>query len=160
MRILIVEDEKELADSLAQGLRHEGYATDIAYDGEEALIQAEINVYDLIILDLNLPKIDGIEVCRRIRNSRALTNILMLTARTTLNDRVNGLDQGADDYLVKPFHFAELLARIRALFRREGRATHPVLRVGDLVLEPNSLRVYFKGTDLSLTVKEFAILEY
>lgn len=160
MRILIVEDEKELADSLAQGLRHQGYAADIAYDGEEALIQAEINVYDLIILDLNLPKIDGMEVCRRIRDSGALTNILMLTARTSLNDRVSGLDQGADDYLVKPFHFSELLARIRALFRREGRVAHPVLRIGELVLDPNSLKGYFNGADLLLTVKEFSILEY
>ena len=111
MRILIVEDEKQLADTLALGLRQQGYATDIAYDGEEALVLTEVNVYDLVILDLNLPKIDGMEVCQRIRVSEAPTSILMLTARISLQDRVDGLDQGADDYLVKPFHFAELLAR-------------------------------------------------
>jgi len=160
MRILIVEDEKELADSLAQGIRQQGYAADIAYDGEQALTQAEVNIYDLIILDLNLPKVDGMEVCRRIRSSGALTGILMLTARSSLGDRVSGLDQGADDYLVKPFHFSELLARVRALLRREGKAGHPILRIGDLVLDPNCLKAYYLGIELKLTVKEFSILEY
>jgi DNA-binding response OmpR family regulator len=160
MRILIVEDEKDLADSLARGLRQQGYAADIAYDGEEALVQTEVNDYDLIILDLNLPKIDGMEVCRRIRDSGAPTSILMLTARTSLSDRVNGLDQGADDYLVKPFHFSELLARVRALLRREGKSGHPIIRIGDLVLDPNALKGFFKGTELALTSREFAILEY
>jgi len=160
MRILIVEDEKELTDSLAQGIRQQGYAVDIAYDGEEALTQAEVNIYDLIILDLNLPKVDGMEVCRRIRSSGALTSILMLTARSSLGDRVKGLDQGADDYLVKPFHFSELLARVRALLRREGKAGHPILRIGELVLDPNCLKAYYLGIELKLTVKEFSILEY
>jgi DNA-binding response OmpR family regulator len=160
MRILIVEDEKDLADSLARGLRQQGYAADIAYDGEDALVLTEVNNYDLIILDLNLPKIDGMEVCRRIRGSGATTSILMLTARTNLGDRVNGLDQGADDYLVKPFHFPELLARVRALLRREGKSGHPILRIGDLVLDPNALKGFFRGRELALTVKEFAILEY
>jgi DNA-binding response OmpR family regulator len=160
MRILITEDEKDLADSLARGLRQQGYAADIAYDGEESWALTEVNHYDLVILDLNLPKIDGMEVCRRIRVSGAPTSILMLTARTSLNDRVNGLDQGADDYLVKPFHFPELLARVRALLRREGKLGHPILRIGDLVLDPNALRGFFKGADLALTVKEFAVLEY
>ncbi len=160
MRILVTEDERDLADSLARGLRQQGYAADIAYDGEEALILTEVNHYDLILLDLNLPKIDGIEVCRRVRNSGASTSILMLTARSSLQDRVNGLDHGADDYLVKPFHFSELLARVRALLRREGKSGLPIVRVGDLELDPNGLKSYFNGVELSLTVKEFAILEY
>jgi DNA-binding response OmpR family regulator len=160
MRILITEDEKDLADSLARGLRQQGYAADIAYDGEEALVLMEVNDYDLVILDLNLPKVDGMEVCRRIRGLGAPTSILMLTARVSLNDRVKGLDQGADDYLVKPFHFPELLARVRALLRREGKSGHPILRIGDLVLDPNTLKGFFKSTELVLTVKEFAILEY
>lgn len=160
MRILITEDEKDLAESLARGLRKQGYAADIAYDGEEALVLTEVNDYDLIILDLNLPKIDGMEVCRRIRSSGSPTSILMLTARTSLGDRVDGLDQGADDYLVKPFHFPELLARVRAILRREGQTRHPILRTGDLVLDPNALKVFVRGSELTLTVKEFAILEY
>ena len=160
MRILITEDEKELADALARGLRQQGYAADIAYDGEEALVMAEVNDYDLIILDLNLPKIDGVEVCRRIRASGSPTGILMLTARSSLDDRVNGLDQGADDYLVKPFHFPELLARVRAILRREGETRHPILRIGDLVLDPNAIKGYFRGSEIAFTIKEFAILEY
>ncbi|MCK4698559.1 MAG: response regulator [Dehalococcoidia bacterium] len=127
MRILITEDEKDLAEALARGMRQQGYAADIAYDGEEALVMAEVNDYDLIILDLNLPKIDGVEVCRRIRASGSPVGILMLTARSRLDDRVNGLDQGADDYMVKPFHFPELLARVRAILRREGEPRHPIL---------------------------------
>ena len=160
MRILITEDEKDLAQALARGLRKQGYAADIAYDGEEALVLAEVNDYDLIILDLNLPKIDGVEVCRRIRASSSPTGILMLTARSTLDDRVNGLDQGADDYLVKPFHFPELLARVRAVLRREGEPRHTILRSGDLVLDPNTQKAFFRGSEIALTVKEFAILEY
>ena len=160
MRILITEDETELADALARGLRQQGYAADIAYDGEEALVMAEVNDYDLIILDLNLPKIDGVEVCRRIRASGSTTGILMLTARSSLDDRVNGLDQGADDYLVKPFHFPELLARVRAILRREGETRHPILRIGDLVLDPNAIKGYFRGSEIAFTIKEFAILEY
>ena len=160
MRILITEDEKDMAEALARGLRQQGYAADIAYDGEEALVMAEVNDYDLIILDLNLPKIDGVEVCRRIRASGSATGILMLTARSSLDDRVNGLDQGADDYLVKPFHFPELLARVRAILRREGETRHPILRSGELVLDPNSIKGYFRGSEIAFTIKEFAILEY
>lgn len=160
MRILITEDEKELAQALARGLRKQGYAADIAYDGEEALVLAEVNDYDLIILDLNLPKIDGVEVCRRIRASGSPTGILMLTARSSLDDRVNGLDQGADDYLVKPFHFPELLARVRAILRREGEPRHTILRSGDLVLDPNVQKAYFRREEIRLTTKEFAVLEY
>ena len=160
MRILITEDEKDLAQALARGLRKQGYAADIAYDGEEALVLAEVNDYDLIILDLNLPKIDGVEVCRRIRASDSPTGILMLTARSSLDDRVNGLDQGADDYLVKPFHFPELLARVRAILRREGEPRHTILRSGDLVLDPNVQKAYFRREEIRLTTKEFAVLEY
>ncbi|MDY6917598.1 MAG: response regulator transcription factor [Chloroflexota bacterium] len=160
MRILIVEDEKDLADALARGLHKQGYAADVAYDGEEALVLAEVNDYDLIVLDLNLPRIDGVEVCRRIRESRSSTGILMLTARSSVGDRVNGLDQGADDYLIKPFHFPELLARIRAILRREGPTRQPILRVEDLVLDPNAQRAFFEGVEIRLTTREFAVLEY
>ena len=160
MRILITEDEKDMADALARGLRQQGYAADIAFDGEEALAMAEVNNYDLIILDLNLPKIDGVEVCQRIRAAGSPVGILMLTARSSLDDRVNGLDQGADDYLVKPFHFPELLARVRAILRREGETRHPILRIGDLVLDPNAVKGYFRGSEIVFTTKEFAILEY
>jgi DNA-binding response OmpR family regulator len=160
MRILITEDEKDLADALARGLRQQGYAADIASDGEEAMMMTEVNNYDLIILDLNLPKIDGVEVCRRIRAAGSPVGILMLTARSSLDDRVNGLDQGADDYLVKPFHFPELLARVRAILRREGETRDPILRIGDLVLDPNAVKGYFRGSEIVFTTKEFAILEY
>ena len=160
MRILVVEDEKDLADAIANGLRRQGYAADMAYDGEQALVMEEVNDYDLIILDLNLPKVDGIEVCRRIRGSGSPVGILMLTARSSLDDRVSGLDQGADDYLVKPFHFPELLARVRAVLRREGETRHTILRTGNLVLDPNSQKGFYKSKAIALTVKEFAILEY
>lgn len=160
MRILVVEDETELAAALATGLERQGYAADIAYDGEEALLLTEVNDYDLILLDLNLPKVDGVEVCRRIRASGSPAGILMLTARSRLHDRVNGLDEGADDYLVKPFHFPELLARVRAILRREGQTRHPILRSGDLVLDPNAQKAFFGSAEVSLTTKEFAILSY
>jgi DNA-binding response OmpR family regulator len=156
MRILIVEDEKDLADALSRGLRRQGYATDTAYDGEEALDLAEVNDYDLILLDLNLPKVDGMEVCRRIRSSGSSVGILMLTARSGLDDRVSGLD----DYLMKPFHFPELLARVRAVLRREGETRHTILRIGDLVIDPNAMRGYFRGSEITFTVKEFSIVEY
>ena len=160
MRMLVVEDEKELADALGRGLEQQGYAVDIAYDGEEALELFEVNGYDLILLDLNIPKIDGVEVCRQIRQSGSSTGILMLTARSGLDDRVNGLDQGADDYLVKPFHMSELLARVRAILRREGETRHTILRTGDLVLDPNAMRISFKDIEIPLTAKEFGILDY
>ncbi len=160
MRILVVEDEKDLADALARGLGRQGYAVDVAYDGQEALRVAEINQYDLLVLDLNLPKVDGMEVCRTIRGAGSSTGILMLTARTALDDRVQGLDQGADDYLAKPFHFPELLARVRAILRREGEKRQLILRVGDLVLDPNAHRVSVGDNLVALTAKEFGILEY
>jgi len=160
MRILIVEDEKDLADAIAKGLRRKGYATDVVYDGEEALFMADVNEYDLVILDLNLPRVDGIEVCRSIRSSGSTTGILMLTARSGIDDRIKGLDLGADDYLVKPFHFPELLARVRAILRRKGETRDTILRSGDLVIDPNTLNAYFKDLEIKLTVKEFTILEY
>ncbi len=160
MRILVVEDEVDLAKALARGLKQEGYAVDTALSGEEGWIKGEIHAYDLIILDLNLPDIDGLEVCRRLRESKPELLILMLTARERLEDRVTGLDWGADDYLVKPFYFEELLARIRALLRRDLRARQPVLQAGDLILDP-ATRLAWKGKQpLVLTAKEFAILEY
>ena len=160
MRILVVEDEKDLAEAIAAGLRKQGYAADIALDGEEALRSFEVNEYDLLVLDLNLPKVDGIEVCQKIRAGGSSAGILMLTARSGLDDRVNGLDLGADDYLVKPFHFPELLARVRALLRREGVPRPAILRIGELVLDPNSLKGYFKSSEIAFTIKEFAIVEY
>jgi DNA-binding response OmpR family regulator len=160
MRILITEDEKDLADALGRCMRQQGYAADIAYDGEEALELASVNDYDLLILDLNLPKVDGIEVCRRIRASGSSMGILMLTARSGIDDRVVGLDQGADDYLVKPFHIPELLARTRAILRREGESRDPILRVGALVLDPNALRSSVGDNEVALTSKEFGVLEY
>lgn len=160
MRILVVEDEKSLADALVVGLSRHGYSVDATYDGEEALRILEINSYDLVVLDLNLPKINGLEVCRRLRASGSSAGILMLTARSALDDRVNGLDLGADDYLIKPFHFPELLARIRAILRREGEPRQVLLKTGSLVLDPNSMKVYLGDAEIVLTVKEFSILEY
>jgi DNA-binding response OmpR family regulator len=160
MRILVTEDERDLADALAKGLERQGYAVDIAYDGEEALRLAEVNDYDLLVLDLNLPKVDGMEVCKRLRDSGSSIGILMLTARSGLDSRVDGLDIGADDYLVKPFHFPELLARVRAILRREGEHKKPILRTGDLMLDPNTIRAAVRDTQVTLTAKEFGILEY
>ncbi|HLB47903.1 MAG TPA: response regulator transcription factor [Anaerolineales bacterium] len=160
MRLLIVEDEGDLANALAQGLRQQGYAVDIAADGEHGCELAEVNDYDLLILDLNLPAMDGLEVCRCLRASRPQLLILMLTARSRAEDRVAGLDLGADDYLVKPFHFEELAARVRALLRRERRVDEPVLHCGDLRLDPASRVAWQRNRRLEPTRKEFAILEY
>ncbi len=160
MRVLIVEDEKDLVQAIVKVLSSQGYAADVAYDGEEALVLADVNDYDVMILDLNLPKIDGIEVCRRIRKTSSSIGILMLTARSGIGDRVIGLDIGADDYLVKPFHFSELLARIRAILRRESKPLRTVLKKDDLVLDPNTAQVFFNNSEITLTVKEFAVLEY
>jgi len=160
MRILVVEDEKTLADAIATGLTLQGYSADVSYDGEQALVAAEVNQYDVILLDLNLPKVDGVEVCRRIRASDANVGILMLTARSTLDDRVTGLDTGADDYLLKPFHFPELMARIRAILRREGDKKSTIIRLGKVVLDPNAARLLVAENTVSLTAKEFGIMEY
>jgi len=160
MRILVIEDEKDLADAIARGLSRQAYAADIAYDGLQAMELVEINSYDLLILDLNLPGLDGLEVCRRTREKDPRIGILMLTARAGQDDRVMGLNLGADDYLVKPFHFPELIARVRSIFRRTGEARKVILRVDDLVLDPNSITVYIGDQRIPLTAKEFAILEY
>jgi len=160
VRLLIVEDEFDFAQALTRGLRQQGYAIDVALDGVQGWELAEVNEYDLLILDLNLPEMDGLEVCRRLRASRPSLLILMLTARDRPDERVRGLDSGADDYLVKPFHFAELLARVRALLRRDMRVRTLLLQFADLKLDPTS-RVAWQGNRrLELTSKEFGILEY
>jgi DNA-binding response OmpR family regulator len=160
VRILVIEDEKDLADAIARGLSRQSYSVDIAYDGLYGLELTGINSYDLLILDLNLPGLDGLEVCRRIRANDSRIGILMLTARAGQDDRVTGLDLGADDYLVKPFHFPELIARVRSILRRTGEVRQIILRVDDLVLDPNSIIVYVRDQPIPLTTKEFAILEY
>ena len=159
MRILVVEDEEKMAGLIRRGLREEGMAVDVAARGEDALWMAGSTEFDAIILDLMLPGIDGFETCRRLRDDGVWAPILMLTARDAVEDRVAGLDHGADDYLLKPFSFAELLARLRALVRR-GRGERPaVLEVGDLRLDPATHRVPRDGTEISLSAKEFALLE-
>lgn len=160
MRILIVEDDKKVAGFLKRGLKEEQYAVDVCYDGEEALFQSQVNQYDLIILDVMLPKKNGFAVCKQIREEGNLTPILMLTARDQLEDKVKGLQEGADDYLTKPFAFEELLARIKALLRRTQDYKTKTLNVGDLELDPVSRKVTRQGKPLSLTGKEYALLEY
>jgi len=161
MRLLIIEDEIDLANALARGLRRQGYAVDIAANGEHGLFLAGANDYDLLILDLNLPDIDGLDICRDLHNKSSDLLILILTARDQIEDKIIGLDSGADDYLVKPFHFQELLARVRALLRRSGQERHkPVLEWRDLKLDPVTHTVWQGKRRLNLTRKEFAILEY
>jgi len=160
MRVLIIEDEFDLAKALAKGLKDNGYAADIALLGEEALQKIEFNEYDLAVLDLNLPDIDGLELCQILRARRPRLLILILTCRKRLKDKVMGLDMGADDYLAKPFHFQELLARIRALLRRDLPTKEPILQVGDLKLDPSSRTVWQGNRRLELRNKEFCILEY
>jgi heavy metal response regulator len=160
MRILVVEDEPKIADFLGRGLTESGHSVDIAGDGEEALHWPSVADFDLIILDVMLPAVDGVEVCRRLRKGGIRTPILMLTARDTVDDRVTGLDAGADDYLVKPFAFAELLARIRALSRREPVLLGNELQVGDLVVDTVARTVVRAGQQVDLTAKEFALLEF
>ena len=159
MRVLIVEDEVKMAALIRRGMRGEGIAADVAINGEDALWMAEATSYDAIVLDLMLPGIDGFEVCRRLRTASVWAPILLLTARDAVSDRVEGLDGGADDYMTKPFSFAELLARLRALVRR-GSVERPVeLQVGDLRLDPATKRVSRGDTEIELSAKEFAILE-
>ncbi|MHB8645281.1 MAG: two-component system response regulator RppA [Thermomicrobiales bacterium] len=160
MRILVVEDEHKIAAFLRRGLTEEGYAVDLAYDGDEALDWCAVAPYDLIVLDLLLPKRSGIAVCRALRERGAHTPILMLTARDAVEDRVEGLDAGADDYLVKPFAFSELLARIRALLRREPTTQTSLLQVADLTLDPATHIVMRAGAVIPLANKEYQILEY
>jgi two-component system OmpR family response regulator len=159
MRVLIVEDEVKMAGLIRRGMREEGLAADVAIKGEDALWMADATPYDAIVLDVMLPGIDGFETCRRLREKGIWAPVLMLTARDAIEDRVAGLDTGADDYLTKPFSFVELLARLRALARR-GHVEHAtVLTVGDLNLDPAARRVWREETDISLSAKEFALLE-
>jgi DNA-binding response OmpR family regulator len=160
MRILVVDDDRRLCAIIKRGLLEEAYAVDLAYDGEEGEYLAEVNPYDLIILDIMLPNKDGIEVCHELRAKKINTPILMLTAKDTVEDRVTGLDTGADDYLVKPFAFNELLARVRALLRREAMSKSPELRVGDLTLNTLTRQVWRGQRPIELTAKEYVILEY
>jgi two-component system response regulator MprA len=159
MRVLIVEDEPKLAASLDEGLREADYIVDVAADGEEALHFTRTSTYDAIVLDILLPRVGGLEVCRQVRSSGSLTPILMLTARDTLDDKVAGLDRGADDYLTKPFELAELLARLRALLRRNGSQRDGLLQVADLTLDPASRTVLRSERPIDLTKREYAILE-
>ncbi len=160
MRILLVEDNRRLNASLRQSLVEDGYAVDAAFDGQEGEELAGLAPYDVIVLDIMLPVKDGLEVCRSLRQQRITTPILMLTARDTIDDRVQGLDSGADDYLVKPFAINELRARLRALLRRDATDKSGQLRVADLVLDPATHVVARGGQAISLTAKEFALLEY
>ena len=168
MRVLVVEDEVELADAVARGLRKEGYAVDVANDGTSALDRVAESPYDVICLDLNLPDIDGLEVCRRLRteprfaptDGESAPRVLMLTARDSVTDRVGGLDVGADDYLDKPFAFSELAARVRSLLRRDAGRSGAVLDVGDLRLDTARFEATRDGRLLDLTAKEFSLLRY
>jgi two-component system, OmpR family, response regulator len=159
MRVLVVEDESRMAEVLERGLREEGYAPDIARTGEDALWMARAVEYDAIVLDVMLPGADGMEICRSLRAGEVWSPVLMLTARDAVDDRIAGLDAGADDYLLKPFSFGELLARLRALVRRAPHERPTVVRVGDLRLDPASRRVWRGGAELHLSTKSFALLE-
>ena len=159
MRILIAEDERRLAGAIARGLRREGMAVDITHDGASALMKARVFPYDVVVLDRDLPELHGDEVCRRLSGDERETKVLMLTAADGLDDVVDGLTLGADDYLPKPFEWKELVARIRALARRAGRARPAILRRGDLELDPARRSVTRAGAELDLTPKEFGVLE-
>jgi DNA-binding response OmpR family regulator len=160
MRILVVEDNHHLCDSLKMNLKHEGYSVDTAYDGQEGQDFAELTPYDLIILDILLPGKDGLEVCRELRRRRIHTPILLLTARDSVDDRVQGLDCGADDYLVKPFAMRELLARLRALLRRQQPYQPGCLEMGGLIMDPAKHTVERDQQAIDLTPKEYALLEF
>jgi DNA-binding response OmpR family regulator len=159
MRILIVEDEKRLSDSLKKGLSESGFAIDQAFDGEEGLYLATSENYDCILLDIMLPKMDGIKVCQTARQKGVKTPILMLTAKSAVEDIANGLDSGADDYLAKPFSFIELKPRIQALIRRSRGEPSPILKVADLEINPGKHTVMRGNREIKLTPKEFSILE-
>ena len=160
MTILVVEDEIKIVRFIKKGLEMEHYTVEVAYDGEEALEKAEVNSYDLIILDIMLPKKSGIEVCKQLRDNKVETPIIMLTARDTVDDRIKGLDAGADDYLIKPFAFGELVARIRALLRREKTVKTTKLQVADLVLDPATHEVFRGDKEIQLSSKEYRLLDY
>jgi two-component system copper resistance phosphate regulon response regulator CusR len=160
MRILLVEDEPRVAHFVAKGLREQSYAVDVATDGEDALYKLSLDEYDLVILDVMLPLRDGFQVCRELRRQGIRTPVLMLTARDAVDDRVSGLDSGADDYLSKPFEFKELLARIRALLRRAKEFRPEVLRIADLTVNTANHAVSRAGQTISLTAKEYSLLEF
>ena len=160
MRVLLIEDFELLRDSVAHGLREAGYAVDAAADGEEGLWYARSNPYDVLILDLMLPKLDGLTLLRKLRDKNAQTHVLILTARDAPEDRVRGLDLGADDYVVKPFVFAELLARVRALVRRRYQVKSPVIRVADLEVDTSARRVRRAGHTVELSPREYVFLEF
>jgi two-component system OmpR family response regulator len=160
VRILVVEDDRKMAGLIKRGLAEEGYAVDLALSGIEGIWAGTENPYDAIVLDIMLPDIDGFEICRQLRSRQRWAPIIVLTARDAIEDRVTGLDLGADDYLTKPFSFAELLARLRALIRRGPTERAAVLRMGDLALDPASHEVTRGSTHVALTAKEFALLEY
>lgn len=160
MRILIVEDEKKIADLIKRGLKEEGYAADIASDGEQGEFLASTNQYDVIILDIMLPKIDGVKLCARLRDKKIKTPVIMVTAKDAVSDRVKGLDSGADDYLTKPFAFEELLARIRVLLRKHDEPSAAKLKVGDIEMDLLAHKVTREDKEIVLTTKEYALLEY
>jgi heavy metal response regulator len=160
MRVLLVEDDVRIANFVAKGLRENAYAVDTAADGEAGLYQAEINEYDVIILDVMLPKKDGFAVCRELREKEIKTPVLMLTARDAVEDKILGLDFGADDYLTKPFAFNELLARIRALLRRNKEIRPAKIVIADLEIDTAAQRIWREGREIILTTKEYALLEY
>lgn len=159
MRLLLIEDNQKISAAIAKGLRAEGYAVDIAGDGLEGEELSQINDYDVVILDIMLPKQDGWETCSRLRQAKNLTPILMLTALGEVDDRIRGLDEGADDYLVKPFHFGELLARIRALIRRNSDVRSVTIEKFGVMLDQSTHKVFREDQEISLTAKEFALLE-
>jgi len=159
MRVLIVEDDVKLAGLIQRALQEQAALADVAHDGEDALWMADATAYDVVVLDINLPGINGFETCQRLRVGQVHTPILMLTARAALDDKVTGLDTGADDYLVKPFDISEMLARIRALARRGLVARGPVLSIGDLSLDPGTRVVKRGNTQIALSTKEFQLLE-
>jgi heavy metal response regulator len=160
MRLLVVEDEKKVASFIKQGLEEEGYAVDVAQDGEEGLAMALDRVHDLIILDIGLPKKDGLQVLHELQKQSIPTPVLLLTVRATIEDKVIGLDSGADDYLAKPFAFQELVARVRALLRRRSDIGPSLLQYADLTLDPARRTVFRGGEKIELTVKEFSLLDY
>ncbi len=160
MRIILIEDDKKIAAFIKKGLEEEHYAVDVFHNGEDGAYWATVNDYDLIILDIMLPKKNGIEICNEIRHKNILTPILMLTAKTSVGDRVKGLDTGADDYLTKPFAFEELFARVRSLLRRNQAYKTKTLKIADLELDPASRKVSRAGKKIALTGKEYALLEY
>jgi DNA-binding response OmpR family regulator len=160
MRVLLVEDYQQLARSVAQGLREAGYAVDVTGDGEEGLALSQANPYDALLLDVMVPKVDGLTILRKLREAGSRTGVLIITARDQVADRVGGLDEGADDYLIKPFAFEELLARLRAVIRRRYQTATNVMFIGDLVIDSGARVVKRAGRGVNLSAREFALLEY